>query len=217
MRAAALAGGTGLVGGCLLRELLEEREYGRIVALVRRPMLGWDARVEQRIADFENLDAMNGAAVEDLYCALGTTIAKAGSKAAFRKVDHDYALSFARWGKARGARRFLLVSSVGAGARSSNFYLRVKGELENDVAALGFESLSIFQPSILVGVRMEERRGEALGIRVAVALQSVLVGPLAKYRPMPAERLARAMVKQALHAPPGVARLTFREIVARSA
>ena len=211
-----VVGGTGLVGGFLLAELAGGAEYQRVIALARReqPTLG---RVEWVIGGWviAGMDTLEQTKVETgshLFCTLGTTIAKVGSQPAFRTVDYELPLKFAKWGKANGAVCFILVSSVGPDASSSNFYLRTKGELERDLEALAFPSLHIFQPSFLVGPRREQRLGERIGIAIAEAMSFALIGGLRKYRPMPAERLAKAMVRTAQSRKPGTNRYKFDEI-----
>ncbi len=204
-RKALLAGATGLIGGHLLELLLAEPTYGEIIALVRRPWSprrGADAtqdadheRLSARVVDFDRLEEISDLpAVDDVFCCLGSTMKKAGSKAAFRKVDHDYVVATARLGLAAGARRFLLVSAVGASASSANFYSRVKGEAEDSVAALGYQACHVFQPSILIGERAESRPGERLGIAAAGVLNRLMAGPLRRYRGIRAETVAAAMV-----------------------
>ncbi len=200
-RKALLAGATGLIGGHLLDLLLAEparartSPYGEIIALVRRPLNVEDEKLTARIVDFERLEEVSDLpAIDDVFCCLGSTMKKAGSKAAFRKVDHDYVVATARLGFAAGARRFLLVSAVGAGAKSMNFYSRVKGEAEDSVAALGYHACHVFQPSILIGKRAENRPGERLGIAAAGVLNRLMAGPLRRYRGIRAETVAAAMV-----------------------
>lgn len=193
MKQALVAGATGLVGGELLRILLDQPGYSRVVALVRRPLTLSHPKLDQRVVDWEQLDA-NLFRVDDLYCCLGTTIRKAGSQAAFRRVDFEYPAAMARLARAQGARQFLLVSSMGADPGSSIFYSRVKGEVEAAVAAAGIPAVHIFRPSLLLGNRREHRTGE----RIAVAL-SPLFSPLmpARYRPIQARDVAQAMVHAA--------------------
>ncbi len=199
-RKALLAGATGLIGGHLLDLLLADPAYGQITALVRRPPEVEHEKLDARIVDFDRLDEISDPPpVDDVFCCLGSTMKKAGSKAAFRRVDHDYVVATARLGLASGARRFLLVSSIGAAASSSNFYSRVKGEAEDSVAALGYEALHVFQPSILMGERDEKRPGERLGIAAAKVLNQLMAGPLRRYRGIRPEIVAAAMVAAARH------------------
>lgn len=199
MPTALIAGATGLVGSHLLPLLLEN--YDQVISLSRRPLDTRHPKLTQVITDFEDLPAVGSPG--DVYCALGTTIKKAGSQPAFRKVDHDYPLAMARHAAAAGARQFLLVSSVGANRRSSNFYLHVKGELEEALAALPFRSLHLFRPSFLLGARQESRPGEGFATAAAQTLSPLLIGPLRQYRPISAERVAQSMIAAARDAAPG--------------
>jgi uncharacterized protein YbjT (DUF2867 family) len=209
MRTALVAGATGLVGTRVVDLLLAREEYGKVSALVRRSVGKAHAKLEERVVDFDQMPAV---AADDVYACLGTTIKVAGSKERFRKVDHDYTVQMARLAREKGATRLALVSAIGASARSGNFYLSVKGETENDVAALGFETLTIARPSLLVGERSEKRPGEAIGIRVSHALSFALVGGLRQYRPIRAEDVARALVLATLAGAPGKRVLTFAEM-----
>lgn len=198
-RTALLAGATGLVGGHLLERLLAEPVYARVVALVRRPLELENAKLEPRVVEFDHLAEMpDPPGVDDVFCCLGSTIRKAGSQAAFRRVDHDYVMATARLGLAGGARRFLLVSAIGSSPSAMTFYSRVKGEAEASVTALGYPALHIFQPSILMGERQESRPGERLGIAAVRVLNGLLAGPLRPYRGIRPETVAAAMVSAAL-------------------
>jgi uncharacterized protein YbjT (DUF2867 family) len=170
-------------------------------------------KLTQRLVDFEHLSDEDLPGVTHVFCCLGTTIRKAGSEAAFRRVDHDYPLALGRRSASLRARRFLLVSSVGADPKAGTFYLRVKGELEQALRALPFEGLYLLQPSILLGPRQEERPGEKVGITLARAVEWALVGGLRKYRPMPAAVLARAMTVAGERAPAGTHVLRYDQIV----
>ncbi len=197
-RKVLLAGVTGLVGGHLLELLLAEPRYATVVALVRRPLDVEHEKLDARVVDFGRLgDLADPPAIDDVFCCLGSTIKKAGSQAAFRRVDHDYVVAVGRLGLALGARRFLLVSAVGADAGSSVFYSRVKGEAEDSVAGLGYPAFHAFQPSILMGEREESRPGERLGTAAARVLNGLLVGPLRRYRGIRPETVAAAMLAAA--------------------
>jgi uncharacterized protein YbjT (DUF2867 family) len=187
---AIIAGATGLVGSECLR-LLSTR-YNQIIALVRRRA----GIPDERVVDFDQLGALEFPAGAHVYCALGTTIKKAGSQPAFRRVDFDYPLALAeRAAAARG--RFMLVSSVGADPKSNNFYLRVKGELEDRIRVLPLDACHIFHPSFLIGDRAEKRTGEKAGIAIARTINLLLIGGLRKYRAIEATAVARAMVAAA--------------------
>lgn len=190
---AVVAGATGLTGRYLVEVLAEDAFYDEVIALVRAPSLPRFKKVEERVVDLENLEPSALAGATHLFCCLGTTLARAGSKEAFRKVDLEMVERFARAGREAGANWMALVSSIGTGEPSGNFYLKVKAEAEQAVAGVGFDSLHVFRPSVLLGSRAEKRAGEAWGQRLARALEWALVGGLRKYRPMPAGVLASAM------------------------
>jgi len=194
-RRALVAGATGLVGGHLVRQLIDDAACSRIVALTRRPLHGLSSlKLDVVDTNFDTLDgALQDIAADDAYCTLGTTIKVAGSQAAFRKVDHDYIVAFARAAKAAGAKRFMLVSAIGADPASSIFYSRVKGETERDVEAVGFEALHIFRPGILLGERAERRLLEQIGMELSPFINALMLGPARAYRAIAAETVARAM------------------------
>lgn len=199
------------MGSRLLAHLAADPAYARVVAVGRRAPALAHAKVEARLADFERLGDLP--AVDDAYVALGTTIRKAGSQEAFRRVDRDYVVAVARAARAAGARQLLLVSAVGANAQSRVFYNRVKGEAEDAVRALGYPSLHVFQPSLLVGEREERRTGERVGTLLAHVLAPVLPR---RYVPTDADALARAMIAVAKRDEPG-ARVWGSHDVARVA
>jgi uncharacterized protein YbjT (DUF2867 family) len=160
-----VAGATGLVGRALVEVLQRDPRVAALTLLQRRAAAADTTPRTRRLAvDFEALDAAPAAgfAAEAAFCALGTTIRVAGSQAAFRRVDHDYAVGFARRAREAGVTRFGLVSALGADPRSRVFYNRVKGETEAALRALGFDLLAIARPSLLLGARDEFRLGERL-------------------------------------------------------
>lgn len=194
-RSALIAGATGLVGSFLLERLLEEDLYGDIRALMRRPLERQYPKLSEVVANFDQLDENSEVfRVDDVFCCLGTTLRNAGSRAAFRKVDHDYVATIARLARAAGARRFLLVSSLGANAATSNFYLSVKGTAEEAVEACAFPELHVFRPGLLTGPRQEKRFGERAAIFAARLLAPLLMGRLRRFRPIHARTIASAMV-----------------------
>lgn len=209
---AILAGASGLTGGHLARAL----SAAHVVALVRKQIPQLPAAVKQQPCDFSRLDGLATQPADSVFCALGTTIAKAGSREAFRLVDYDAVLALGRYGRRCGARQFLLVSSVGASPGSSYFYLRVKGEVERDLAGLGYEALQIFRPSFLLGERGERRLGESIGVVAVKLIGPALMGPLAQYRGIDAATVARAMaaVSNDAAARTGVHVYRYRDIVA---
>jgi len=197
---ALLAGATGLVGREILHLLSRDPTIAEVRALVRRPLQEQDKgpRVRECIADFEVLQEHPEWFTTDLvFCALGTTISKAGSQAAFRKVDFEYPLMIAKLARTRGAKRFLFVSALGADPRSRFFYNRVKGELEKAVLALGYFSVTIARPSLLLGDRHEHRFGEELAKQIFRMLPS-------PWRGVQASQVASALVHAAHEEKPGV-------------
>ena len=146
------------------------------------------------------------------FCCLGI-VRKAGSQQAFRAVDFDLVLKFAEAGRAAGAKRMMVVSSVGADPQASLFYTRVKGEMEDALGGLGFEALHIFRPSIIMGQRSEARSKEQWGLRFARAVEWALVGGLEKYRPIPAGVLAAAMAAAGERGAPGPHVHHYQEII----
>ena len=205
-RVALLAGATGLIGAALLALLRASPRYRHTHVLLRRavPGLVADARVTPHIVDFAQLpDPLP--AVDDAYIALGTTIKVAGSQAAFRAVDFDFVLNTARAARAAGATRLAVVSALGADPHSSVFYNRVKGEMQAAIAQLGFESVVIAQPSLLVGDRAalgQPTRAAEVWINRLLKPWSALV-PRA-VRPIEAGAVARALLSATLDARPGV-------------
>jgi uncharacterized protein YbjT (DUF2867 family) len=217
MSTALLVGATGLVGGHCLRLLLGSNRYDQVVVIARRSVGQQSPKLLEKVIDFEHLQQLQPIHIDDAFCALGTTIRKAGSQPAFRKVDFEYVKFLAEWSHAAGTTQFLLVSSVGADPHSRNFYLRVKGETEVAVGAIGFRSVHIFRPSFLIGNRAEHRSGEAFGIAMAKALQFAFVGPLRRYHPIAAETVARAMLAAAKKSEPGTRIYHYDEITALAA
>lgn len=211
-RTAVLAGASGLTGGCALERLLHDEEYTRVITLVRRNSLVRHRKTDERIVSFDELGMLEFEPGADVFCALGTTIKKAGSQAEFRKVDLEYPVSLARRSQELGAASFSVVSSVGADASSSNFYLKTKGEMELAVKALPFHAVHIFRPGFLMGLRREWRPGEAVGGAVANRLRFLLLGPARKYRPIEGDAVAAAMIAAALESSAGVTVYHYDEI-----
>jgi uncharacterized protein YbjT (DUF2867 family) len=198
-RIALLAGSTGLVGRALLPLLLASPRYVQVHALVRRSGLPSQARLQIHEVDFQALPALPP--VDDVFIALGTTIKVAGSQAAFRQVDFDAVVNTARAAHAAGATRLTVVSALGADAHSRVFYNRVKGEMQEAVAALGYQSVVIVQPSLLLGDR------SALGqpVRAAEVWGGRLLGWLPRsVRPIAASQVAQALLRALAHPRPGL-------------
>jgi len=192
-RTALIVGATGLVGRHCLQQLVASGCYREILSIGRRSVALEHPKLRQVVVNFDDLGAPT-IAVDDVFCCLGTTMRKAGSRDAFRRVDFEYPLRLARVALERGASRYSLVSSLGANPASRSFYLRVKGELERALRDLPFRGLSIFRPSLLLGPRAEPRWGERLGAIAFRGARPLLGGPFRKYRPVEAGTVARAMV-----------------------
>lgn len=193
-RSVLLAGATGLVGGLIRQALLADPAVSELHVLSRRPLTVVHPKLRVHIVDFSRLPTLPRA--DELYLAIGTTIKVAGSQAAFRAVDLDANLAVARAGFAAGVRRVGLVSAAMANARSSTFYNRVKGELEDALKAMDWRALVIAQPSLLLdsreGLQQPPRIGERIAIPVAKLLAPLLPGP---YRPVRARAVAQALVR----------------------
>jgi len=211
-RSVLVAGPTGLIGGTVLDQLLLDDRFERVIALTRRPLERSHPRLQHWVASGSDLlSALRADQVDIVHCCLGTTIRAAGSQAAFRHVDHDLVIGLGEWAKATGATVFCVVSAIGADASSGIFYNRVKGEMERDLKVLGLPALHIFQPSFLVGPREEVRVGERIGVVAMKLVAPLMIGSLARYRPMPHDILARAMINAAEISASGTH--TYRDIV----
>jgi uncharacterized protein YbjT (DUF2867 family) len=195
-RTASLVGATGLVGGCCLQHLLEDPSYNEVRAIVRRPIHLNHPKLRVIEADFDRLSGPS-LGTDDVFCCLGTTIRKAGTREAFRKVDFDYPVNAATLAAKQGSRQFLLVSALGANPGSRVFYNRVKGEVEEAISRLPFAAVHIFRPSMLLGERAEFRPGEKAGAALMTSLSFLMVGKWKKYRAIEADVVARAMVTAA--------------------
>jgi uncharacterized protein YbjT (DUF2867 family) len=208
-----LAGATGLVGGLLLKALLDAPDYGRVYALTRRPFGKEHPRLANRVVVFARMaEQLKGLMAHDAFCCLGTTIADAGSQEAFREVDVEAVLQFARAARAAQASRFVVVSSVGADLASTKFYLRTKAEMEQAVCSLGFPSVDILQPSLLLGPRRHLRPLEFAGRIFAPLINPLLTGSREIYRAIPAETVAQGMLGAARRGARGVYRYTYGAI-----
>jgi uncharacterized protein YbjT (DUF2867 family) len=203
MDTALVVGATGLIGGHCLKTLLDGGAYERVIAFTRRPLGLEHPRLVETIVDFNKLEDLEPFPTADVFCALGTTIEKAGSQPDFLKVDFEYPRIVAERSAAAGATQFLLVSAAGADPASGNFYLRVKAQLEKAVTGRSFETVHIFRPSFLIGSRQEFRLGETLGVAASRVFQFAMMGKLRKYRPISAATVAAAMAVAAREAKPG--------------
>jgi nucleoside-diphosphate-sugar epimerase len=218
---AFVAGASGLVGMQLLHQLFQNPSYAYVISLGRRELAIKHNKLIQLKVDFDKLNLvhltekireqnMGGdyhLLIEGLdekkveihaFCSLGTTIKQAGSKEKFRQIDHDFVVDFADWCRQQGASKFLYVSAIGADPRSSIFYNKVKGKVEEDLKLLPYQFLGIFQPSILLGNRRKTRLGEEMG---KIGMRAVtFLGIMRKYKPIYDHQVAKAMVHAALNA-----------------
>jgi uncharacterized protein YbjT (DUF2867 family) len=195
-RTALVVGATGLVGGHCLNYLLKDDKYHRIVTLTRRNLILENPKLVQHTIDFDRLENnTDHIKADDIFCCLGTTIKKAGSQEAFRRVDYHYPLQIAKLAIKNGVRQFLLISSLGANKKSKIFYNRVKGEIEAAIREIPFYGIQIFRPSLLVGERAETRTGEKVGEFFLKMVKPVLIGNWKKYRAITAVNVAKAMVE----------------------
>lgn len=199
-RHVVLAGATGLVGGHLLRMLLDDAGIADVVALTRQPLAIPHPKLVPAVVDFAHLADFALPHVDDCFLCLGTTIRKAGSQEAFRMVDFDLPLALAQMALAVGATRCFVVSAMGANVQSRVFYNRVKGELEVALNALPFRTVVAFRPSLLAGERAEYRAGERAALAVLRPLSALLP---ARLRPVDAGAVARAMMAAAQQDQPG--------------
>lgn len=205
-----LVGATGLVGREVLRLALSDARVSQVVAPVRKPLPA-HPKLDAPLVDFDRLppDAPWWQA-DAVICTLGTTMKLAGTRQAFRRVDHDYPLAVARLALAAGTRTYALNSAAGANAGSRIFYNRVKGELERDLEALGFRSLTYVRPALIGGERDEARAGEGAALRLLRVLGPVLPR---RWRTNPAPRIAAALLEAAIRTAPGVHVVTSERLL----
>jgi uncharacterized protein YbjT (DUF2867 family) len=206
-RSALILGATGVVGRHCLDALLADDRYERVVSIGRRRTSKVHTKlheIETPLEQLQNLAASDLGRIDDAFCCLGTTQAKAGSSAVFRQIEVEYPRHAARLAKACGANQFLIVTAIGAEARSPIFYNKVKGEVEAAVIAEGIASTSIFRPSLLLGHRDEFRWKEKLGEPFMRLLGRVMIGPARRLSPIKAAVVAGVMVRVAANPKPGV-------------
>jgi len=213
---AVVIGATGLIGSHVLEQLLNNDYFDVVRVLVRRQLDTNHPKLQQQVVDFNDInDYTNKFGPGDIiFCCVGTTQKKVkGDKAAYYKVDHDIPVNAAMIGAQKGFRKYLLVSAAGANAASSNFYLKLKGETENDIKQYAFESISFFRPSMLLGKRNESRSMEKVKQWAFRAASVFLYGSLKKYRPIQAKDVARAMIAQSKLNPTCVTILEYEQMM----
>ncbi len=202
---AVIAGASGLIGNLLLEQLLNHPNYQEVLVLARQGLNLRHVKLKQLVVDFDRLDnyqnEINGHA---FFCCLGTTRSKTPDQKIYRKIDHDYPVQLAKIGAKNSMQQFHLVSSLGADKNSSFFYTKLKGETEEDVKKVKFNSIHIYQPSLLIGNRQEKRTAEPIVTVLAKCIDPLLIGNLKKYKSINAETVAKAMVNQSLKNNSGV-------------
>lgn len=196
---ALIAGATGLVGGHLLDLLLEDENYTEVKVLSRRSLGGNDGKLKEIIIEnFDNLEKETSLlTADDYFCCLGTTIKKAGSKAAFKKVDFEYPASLAAIARENNANSYHIISAMGADSKSFIFYNKVKGEVEEAIKAMKLNKAFIYRPSFIEGERAEKRAGEKAALWFADKFDFIFSGPLKKYAAVHAKTIANAMLETA--------------------
>jgi len=204
-KTALVAGATGLVGSELVNLLLESTIYNRVIILVRRPIEKSHPKLEVHQVDFDHLSKYRDQIqCDDLFLCLGTTMKKAGSREAFIKVDYTFPMIIANIAAQNGAKQCLLVSSVGAQADSYIFYNKVKGQMEDDLKEVNYWAIHIFQPSLLLGIRKEDRLLEGLGQFAAWRINKVAGNMMKSYKAVTGRHVAKAMIRRAQHMEEGI-------------
>lgn len=203
-KTALIVGVTGLIGKELLQNLLNSSHYKQVIAIARRNLNTNHPKLKEVITDLEHLHQFKSYfQVDDVFCCLGTTIKNAKTKEVMKRIDVDYPILVAKLSKEMGASHFLVVSSMGANKKSSIFYSKIKGILEDELQNIGYSSLSIFRPSLLLGKRDEFRIGESVGGTLLPVLSFLYIGPLRKYKPIEGKTVALGMYNAALTAHKG--------------
>lgn len=196
MKTALIIGSTGLIGSELLNLLLESSHYAKVITFVKRDIGIKHPKLTQHIIDFDKPETYKDLVVgDDFFCTIGTTIKKAGSKKAFRKVDFEYPRQFAAFALQNKVQKYLIISSLNTDANSGNFYLKTKGEIQDFLKDCNFESVAVLQPSLLLGNRTEFRLGEKVGAFFMKSLSFLFLGNLKKYKPIEGKTVAKALLK----------------------
>ena len=199
MRSALVVGATGLVGSSLVKLLCESEEYAAVNVISRRPLDFTHPKLVVKLCEFDQIADKDIEFAHEVFCCLGTTMKKAGSKQQFEKVDFEYPLTIAAIAKNRGVGHFIVISAMGANEKALAYYSQVKGKLEAELIKMDFPRLSIVRPSLITGNRQEFRLGETIGDKVLMVLNPILIGPLKKLHSIPATQIALAMKAIALN------------------
>lgn len=196
-KTAVLLGATGLIRNTLLQLLSTGNNYSKIRVIIRRPLSFEHPKLDVGLVDFNREDEYKTAIGNGdvIFCCIGTTMKNVkGNKTLYKQIDFDIPVNAAKWGIEKGFSKYLLVSAVGAGANASNFYLQLKGSVEDAIRDLAYQAIHIFRTSLLLGSRKELRGGEKIAQFVMPALSVLLMGSLQKYKPVAAKDVAKAML-----------------------
>lgn len=212
-RKALVIGSTGATGKALVQQLKANDSYEFVNLLHYKPTgLADNLKVKEHIQSFDKILDFRLDNIDDVFCCIGTTMKKVGSKEIFSKVDKDYVVDLAKWAKIDDIQSFHVISYLGADKNSSVFYSRVKGEMEDALKKLNLRSLYIYHPPILKANRGEFRLGEIIGVKVLTFLSPFMIGPLRKYRPLAVEKMASSMIYNGIHNKPGVYTVSSEEM-----
>lgn len=215
---AVVLGATGLIGSRLIPQLLSGNTFTKIIVLTRRPFEHQHVRLINKIINFNNIAEIQNSfeKADVIFCAIGTTQKQVDNdEAAYRKIDYDIPVNTAKIAHEKGVEQYILVSAAGANAKASNFYLRLKGEVEEAISSTGFKSVYLLRPSVLLGRRNEPRMGEGIAKFVMNLVSFLFAGSLRKYRPIQSSDVAQAMATAADEKKEGVYVLHYDEMTNR--
>ena len=196
-KTAIVFGASGLIGNLLLQKLISDNRYQKIILIVRKSINLEHQKLEEKIIDFNLIEEINSIQADEIYCCIGTTIKKAGSKEAFEAVDLDIPSKIAQLALNNDIQKLFIVSSLGANLHTSNFYLKTKARMEHAVAKNPIDTVIFFRPSLLLGSRKEFRFGELIAKIFMPIIHVFLLGSLKKYRAIKGEVVAQAMINVA--------------------
>lgn len=204
-RSALIFGASGMVGNELLHLLISDSNYASVVSIGRREIELQHPKFKQVVIDFDKIDSQElHFSGKDVYCCLGTTIKKAGSKDVFRKIDFEYVAKIAALAKKNKVENFAVISSLGVTDKPRGLYLKTKADMEAAVKKLNFTRTFILRPSLLLGKRTEKRRGEQWGEIILRIVSPLLIRSLKKYRGVSSRRVAKKMIDLMLQNEKGI-------------
>ncbi len=213
---AVIIGASGLIGNHLVQQMLLDDHFDTVRVLVRKVLPIIHPKLQQEIVNFNDIDDYSNkfGKGNSIFCCIGTTQKKVkGDNEAYEKVDFDIALNAAKIGVENDFKKFLIVSSAGANSNSKNFYLRLKGKIENALKVIPFYSISIFRPGQLLGKRNEYRSGEQFIQGATKFISHFLIGSLQKYHSIKASDVAKAMIAESKNSKPGINILEYKEMI----